>query len=99
MLGFRNAWAACSTTTGNLSTSSAAGDPAPGGTIPGHPRVQPYQFPDGVDRVRAAMEHHRLDGFVVIGATVARRGRGLHADGVSCIGVPKTIDNDIAAPS
>ena len=43
------------------------------------------------------MARHDLDGFIVIGGEGSLgAARDLHADGVPCIGVPKTIDNDIA---
>lgn len=69
-----------------------------GGTILGTSRIQPYQFTDGLDRVRDALERHRLDGFVVIGGNGSlSAARDLQNDGIPCIGVPKTIDNDIGA--
>ena len=69
-----------------------------GGTILGTSRVQPYQYEDGLDRVRDAIERHRLDGFVVIGGNGSlSAARDLQNDGIPCIGVPKTIDNDIDA--
>ena len=99
VLGFRNAWSGVLDDDWEpLDVLRCRGILPRGGTILGTSRVQPYQFPDGVDRVRAAVEHHRLDGFVVIGGDGSLgAARDLHADGVSCIGVPKTIDNDIAA--
>lgn len=67
-----------------------------GGTIIGTSRDQPYQRPDGVELVGAAIARHGLDAIVAIG------GEGsmgvvddLDRDGIPVIGVPKTIDNDI----
>ncbi len=69
-----------------------------GGTILGTSRIQPYQYADGLERVKQAVERHGLDGFVVIGGNGSlSAARDLHRDGVPCIGVPKTIDNDIDA--
>ena len=69
-----------------------------GGTILGTSRIQPYQYDDGVDLVKAAVERHQLDGFVVVGGNGSLScARDLGRDGVNCIGVPKTIDNDIGA--
>ena len=69
-----------------------------GGTILGTSRIQPYEFPDGVETVKATMARHGLDGFIVIGGEgslgAARDLRKPTA--CPCIGVPKTIDNDIA---
>lgn len=69
-----------------------------GGTILGTSRDQPYAVEGGVDRVREVIAAHQLDAIVAIG------GEGtmgvvndLTRDGVPVVGVPKTIDNDIAA--
>jgi len=68
-----------------------------GGTILGTSRDQPYRRPDGADLVGEAVGRHGLDAIVAIG------GEGtmgvvndLHRDGIPVVGVPKTIDNDIA---
>lgn len=67
-----------------------------GGTILGTSRIQPYQYDDGVELVKAAVARHQLDGFVVVGGNGSLAcARDLGRDGVSCVGVPKTIDNDI----
>ena len=68
-----------------------------GGTILGTSRVQPYQFEDGVARVKEPMFRLGLDGFIVIGGNGSLgAARDLTADGIPCVGVPKTIDNDVA---
>lgn len=68
-----------------------------GGTILGTSRVQPYQFEDGVARVKESMFRLGLDGFIVIGGNGSLgAARDLTADGIPCVGVPKTIDNDVA---
>jgi ATP-dependent phosphofructokinase / diphosphate-dependent phosphofructokinase len=64
----------------------------------GTSRVSPYYEPDGVQGVKDAMEVHRLDGLIVIGGegTLSASLR-LHRDeGVPIVGIPKTIDNDVA---
>ena len=68
-----------------------------GGTILGTSRDQPYMFDDGVERVKATMARHRVDALIVIGGegTLSAAAR-VHADGVDLVGVPKTIDNDVA---
>jgi 6-phosphofructokinase 1 len=67
-----------------------------GGTILGTSRTNPYQDPDGAERVRATLAAHGVDWLVPIGGEdtlgVARR---LSAEGVPVVGVPKTIDNDL----
>ncbi|MEO6629667.1 MAG: ATP-dependent 6-phosphofructokinase, partial [Aquihabitans sp.] len=68
-----------------------------GGTILGTSRDQPYAVTGGVDLVRQSIERHRLDAIVVIGGEGTMGvARDLTDDGVPVVGVPKTIDNDIA---
>jgi len=68
-----------------------------GGTILGTSRDQPYQQPDGAEAVGAAIARHGLDAIVAIGGEGSMGVvKDLHRDGIPVIGVPKTIDNDIA---
>lgn len=99
VLGFHDAWRGVLEDDWEpLDVARCRGILPRGGTILGTSRVQPYQFPDGVEMVRATMARHRLDGFIVIGGDGSLgAARDLQDDGVPCIGVPKTIDNDIAA--
>ncbi len=68
-----------------------------GGTILGTSRYQPFMFDDGMDRVHATLDKRGIDALICIGGEgtlsvtekVGRRG-------VRVVGVPKTIDNDIA---
>jgi ATP-dependent phosphofructokinase / diphosphate-dependent phosphofructokinase len=67
-----------------------------GGTILHTSRTNPFKTEGGVDAVRKSFEG--LDGLIAIGGedTLGVAGR-LHAElGLPLIGVPKTIDNDIA---
>jgi phosphofructokinase-like protein len=70
-----------------------------GGTILGTSRTNPYKVEGGVDAVLATRESERLDAVVAIGGEdtlgVASRLFAEHAFPV--VGVPKTIDNDLAA--
>jgi ATP-dependent phosphofructokinase / diphosphate-dependent phosphofructokinase len=99
VLGFRDAWkGVLDDDVDELDVDRCRGILPRGGTILGTSRIQPYQFPDGVERVRAAVQRHGLDGFIVVGGDGSlAAARDLQRDGVNCIGVPKTIDNDIAA--
>jgi len=99
VVGFRDAWRGVLEDDWEpLDVERCRGILPRGGTILGTSRIQPYQFDDGLDRVREAIERHRLDGFVVIGGNGSlSAARDLQRDGVPCIGVPKTIDNDIDA--
>ena len=69
-----------------------------GGTIIGTSRVQPYASSDGLERVRRTIESSSLDAIIAIGGegTLSCTQR-LFLDGFPVVGVPKTIDNDIAA--
>jgi phosphofructokinase-like protein len=69
-----------------------------GGTILGTSRTNPFAFEDGPAKVLRTLEHNRLDALVVIGGedTLGVADR-LGAHGVRAVGVPKTIDNDLAA--
>ena len=99
VIGFRDAWRGVLEDDWEpLDVERCRGILPRGGTILGTSRVQPYQYEDGLDRVRYAIERHRLDGFVVIGGNGSlSAARDLQNDGIPCIGVPKTIDNDIDA--
>jgi ATP-dependent phosphofructokinase / diphosphate-dependent phosphofructokinase len=81
----------------DLTLESTRGILHRGGTILGSSRTNPYKEDGGFERVRASMEHQRLDALIPIGGEdtlgVARR---LSDDGIDVVGVPKTIDNDLA---
>lgn len=98
VVGFRDAWrGVLEDDWMELDVGRCRGILPRGGTILGTSRVQPYQIPDGIDAVRATMARHDLVGFVVVGGEGSLAAAAdLHRDGVNCIGVPKTIDNDIA---
>jgi ATP-dependent phosphofructokinase / diphosphate-dependent phosphofructokinase len=70
-----------------------------GGTILGTTRTNPYKTEDGVTRVLSNFHEAGLDALVAIGGEdtlgVAARLYGEHEFPV--VGVPKTIDNDLAA--
>jgi ATP-dependent phosphofructokinase / diphosphate-dependent phosphofructokinase len=98
--GFRNGWqGVLDLEAEQLTTASTRGLLHRGGTVLGTSRVDPYRERDGVRRIHEALEIHRLDGFVVIGGegTLSAAAR-LHADeGIPVVGIPKTIDNDVAS--
>ena len=70
-----------------------------GGTIIGTTRTNPYKTDDGVERVRRNFEQEGLTALVAIGGedTLGVAAR-LHREfEFPVVGVPKTIDNDLAA--
>jgi len=96
--GFRHGWAGVLAGDGaELTTQNTRGILHRGGTILGTSRTNPYKEDDGLEKVRASLERHHLDGLLPIGGEdtlgVARR---LADDGIDVVGVPKTIDNDLA---
>lgn len=99
VLGFRDAWrGVLEDDYQMLTVDSCRGILPRGGTILGTSRAQPYQRDDGVDLVRESMARHDLSGFIVIGGDGSMRAAAdLIRDGIPCVGVPKTIDNDIDA--
>jgi ATP-dependent phosphofructokinase / diphosphate-dependent phosphofructokinase len=68
-----------------------------GGTILGTSRRDPYVHGDGFASIRETIERLDIGSVVVIGGDGSlRTAAQLHTDGLSVVGVPKTIDNDIA---
>jgi len=90
-----------------LTPSDVSGILTRGGTILGsNNRISPQHFPveqngkttfiDATDQCLRTIEEHRIDAMIVVGGdgTIACTMPLVDA-GVPCIGVPKTIDNDI----
>jgi 6-phosphofructokinase 1 len=69
-----------------------------GGTIIGSSRTNPYKVDGGPEQVKESLRDNGIDALIAIGGEdtlgVAHR---LAEEGVSVIGVPKTIDNDLSA--
>src|ERR687886_1996160 len=99
IVGFRYGWAGV--LEGNfveLTPRNTAGILHRGGTILGTSRTNPYKGgADGTAAVRSTLEAQGIDALIPIGGedTLGVAGR-LSADGVPVVGVPKTIDNDLA---
>ena len=69
-----------------------------GGTILGTSRMDPYVHGDGYESVKETIEDMGIDALVVIGGDgTLRTALKLADEGLPVVGVPKTIDNDIAA--
>ncbi len=97
--GFRHGWAGVINNDGvELTLDSTRGILHRGGTILGSSRTNVYKVEDGLNKVKASMQAQGLDALIPIGGedTLGVAGR-LHEDGIPVVGVPKTIDNDLAA--
>jgi 6-phosphofructokinase 1 len=82
-----------------LTIESTRGILPRGGTILGTSRTNPFKREDGPARVEETMSSLHLDGLIAIGGedTLGAASR-LHSEhGLAVLGVPKTIDNDLAA--
>ena len=96
--GYRYGWAGVLDGDGaELTADVTRGILHRGGTILGTSRTNPYKEENGLERLRASIEQHNLDGLIPIGGedTLGVAGR-LSEDGIDVVGVPKTIDNDLA---
>ena len=68
-----------------------------GGTVLYTARCPEFRTEEGVDKAKAKCDELGIEGLVVIGGDGSFRGAAdLSAKGVLCIGLPGTIDNDIA---
>jgi 6-phosphofructokinase 1 len=68
-----------------------------GGTILHSARCKPFYKPEGRANAAEQLAKHGIEGLVVIGGDGSYRGaEALHNEhGITCIGLPGTIDNDI----
>jgi len=98
VIGIRNGWKGLlEANAAPLDLQSVSGILPKGGTILGTSRTNPYKRPEDHARVLETMRQLRLDAIIAIGGEdtlgVATR---LAKEGVRIVGVPKTIDNDLA---
>ncbi|KRD15439.1 MULTISPECIES: 6-phosphofructokinase [unclassified Streptomyces] len=70
-----------------------------GGTILGSSRTNPFKEEDGVRRIRETLAESAVEALVTIGGedTLGVAARLCDEFAVPCVGVPKTIDNDLSA--
>jgi 6-phosphofructokinase 1 len=99
VIGIMNGWEGLmEDDTRPLDRDDVRGILATGGTILGTSRRDPYVHGDGYESVKKTLHNNGIDNLVVIGGDgTLQTALRLEDDGVSIIGVPKTIDNDIAA--
>ena len=81
-----------------LSSSDMAGLIREGGTILGTSRTNPYNEEEDLKSLKENIKKYKFDAIVAIGGddtlSVATK---LTEDGIPCVGIPKTIDNDLSA--
>jgi ATP-dependent phosphofructokinase / diphosphate-dependent phosphofructokinase len=98
LVGFRHGWRGVVTGEATeLTRQTTRGILHRGGTILGTSRTNPYKDEGGVEAVLATLEREGVDALVAIGGedTLGVAAK-LGGDGVSVVGVPKTIDNDLS---
>src|SRR5215211_9412220 len=99
IVGFRDGWRGpIEGAHEELSVESTRGILPRGGTILRSSRTNPFKRDDGPDLIRGTLDSLRVDGLIAIGGedTLGAAAR-LHAEhDLPVIGVPKTIDNDLA---
>src|SRR5439155_26042246 len=98
VIGFRNGWkGAIDGEAMTLTAETVAGLLPRGGTILGSSRTNPFKVTDGVKKIEHTLKSSKLDALIAIGGEdtlgVANK---LFEQGVSVVGVPKTIDNDLS---
>ncbi|MEU9622150.1 MULTISPECIES: 6-phosphofructokinase [unclassified Streptomyces] len=81
-----------------LDLDAVGGILARGGTILGSSRVQPAHLRGGVEQARGHVADLGLDAIIPIGGEGTLKAANLLSEaGLPIVGVPKTIDNDIAS--
>ncbi|WP_393057156.1 6-phosphofructokinase [Streptomyces sp. LN549] len=98
-IGFRDGWrGALEGVTVPLSISAVRGILPRGGTILGSSRTNPLNAEHGVRRIRDNLAKHEVEALVTIGGEDTLGVAATLSDtyGVPCVGVPKTIDNDLS---
>lgn len=80
-----------------LDRDAVRGILARGGTILGTSRMDPYVHGDGLASCQATLDSNGIERLIVIGGDgTLKSAMGLANEGLGVVGVPKTIDNDIA---
>jgi 6-phosphofructokinase 1 len=98
-VGFRDGWKGpLEGLTMPLGVEQTRGILPRGGTILGSSRTNPLKTEGGVDRVRENLQKAGVDALVAIGGEdTLGVATALAKEGLTVVGVPKTIDNDLGA--
>jgi 6-phosphofructokinase 1 len=98
LLGFLDGWrGVIDGAIRSLDVEAFRGTLPRGGTVLGSSRTNPFTLDGGVDACRTTLERLEIDALIAIGGedTLGVADK-LHQLGVSVVGVPKTIDNDLS---
>ncbi len=99
-VGFRDGWRGpLEGDTKQLDIPAVRGILPRGGTILGSSRTNPLKAEDGVRRIKETLAKHEVGALIVIGGedTLGVAATLSTDHGIPCVGVPKTIDNDLDA--
>jgi phosphofructokinase-like protein len=97
-IGFMEGWrGVLDDKTMPLTIESVSGILQLGGTILRTSRTNVRKKPGGIEQCIATIQRHKLDALITIGGDDTQGvANALVEKGVPCIGVPKTIDNDLS---
>src|SRR5206468_2002034 len=98
-VGFRDGWKGpLEAVTMPLDVSTTRGILPRGGTILGSSRTNPLKVDGGVERIQSNLTSLGVDALIAIGGEdTLGVATALANAGVTVVGVPKTIDNDLGA--
>lgn len=99
IVGYRDGWrGVLDNRVTYLTPDNTSGILHRGGTILGSSRTNPFKEEQGVERVKESLAAENIEALIAVGGEdtlgVAHK---LQTEGVNTVGVPKTIDNDLAA--
>jgi len=100
VIGIKNGWIGLIVNdTCKLDLGSTSGILPKGGTILGTSRINPYKNESDAEKVKQNYKELKLDALVAIGGedTLGVATKLSAEEGINVVGVPKTIDNDVAA--
>ncbi len=98
IIGFKNGYrGVLEGSVRELTPENARGILHRGGTILGTSKINPFRVEGGMQLLLENLEAYRIDGLIAIGGegTLGAAAK-LAGEGVNVVGVPKTIDNDLA---
>lgn len=98
IVGFRNGWRGfLDGDSIPLDRTDVQGTLVEGGTLLGTARCHPDEEAGGLERVREVVDQENLDAIICIGGDgTLKAAARVGETGVPIIGIPKTIDNDVA---